>query len=428
MKSEATISEPYIFSPKNLFASNNIYSILTGIYVFTWFTQLTKRIDILNAIRFEFLLGASLTLLAILTIAKRQEKVANSGLGVAAIAIIAYFGIFAIFTYDDVSSHNAYIDRVLKYALVAIFFYAFIDNIYKLAFVLLCYFLATAKLGQEGLLGWLTGNLVWQNQGVPKLHGSVDRYGHPNSFSGFAVCLLPFIYCFYPLMNKYMKAGLIFLTICAAVIILFTGSRTGYIAASLFLFYALIKTFKKSFFKFAFILIPLLLIGVNFIPDAYKGRFESIFTGQDQEGNSTGARKQILLDGLEVFKEHPFGVGIEAFPKVREQMFGRSQNTHNLYLEIGTNTGFLGLIFFFVFVRKIFSVNSRIQEMLRDRTDFESKFLLALAAAVKGYLWARLFLGLFGMDMYEIYWWYATGLTLANFAISTKITEEARTG
>ena len=414
----------FLFSIKALIKNNNIFSILTGIYVFCWFTQIGKRISFFDAIRFELLLGSLLTVLSVYALANRPKTADGSKVGIYATILIIYYGIFAFFTHDPDTSWFVYFNRVIKFSLLSLFIYALADNIYKIALVLLCYFMAAAKAGQEGLLGFITGNMVWENQGIPRLHGSIDMYGHPNSFSGFGVCLLPFIYCFYPLMNKYMKAALIFLAICAAVIILFTGSRTGYIATSFFVIYALLKTFRKSFSKFVFLAIPLLIVSIYFMPDSYKGRFESIFSQQDQEGGSTSARKQILYDGFEMFLSHPFGIGVGAFSKVRQEMFGRSQNTHNLYLEVLTNTGFIGLILFLLFVSAILKANRQIIFMHKDYGSYESRFLTALSNAVIGYIWARLFLGLFGMDMYEIYWWLAIGLTTANFYITITLRKQ----
>ena len=83
------------------------------------------------------------------------------------------------------------------------------------------------------------------------------------------------------------------------------------------------------------------------IPSGYIERAETIFTQKDKEGNSTGTRKEILRDAWTVFLDNPLGVGVGAFPAVRQQRFGRTQDTHILYLEIGTNLGIQGLIIFF---------------------------------------------------------------------------------
>ena len=51
----------------------------------------------------------------------------------------------------------------------------------------------------------------------------------------------------------------------------------------------------------------------------------------------------------------------------------------------------------------------------------------AVCSAVFVYIITRLGLGLFGHDLYEIYWWFAAGLAIALFninVISEKRTEE----
>jgi len=51
------------------------------------------------------------------------------------------------------------------------------------------------------------------------------------------------------------------------------------------------------------------------------------------------------------------------------------------------------------------------QEIAKHISDL--KFMEAMVMAVSLFLLLRLALGLFGMDLYEIYWWFALGLTLA---------------
>lgn len=418
------ISQPgfkELLSLKAIYAQLTIPSFLVGVYVFSWFTNIGNRIDFFETIRFEFLLGLLLFMLSLLSLNSKKTVTAKSGIGTNALVILFYYAIFAFVSHDPTNSWFMYFNKVFKFALLSLFIYALIDNFQKLAFVLLCYLLAVLKAAQEGLVGWLTGGMMWENQGIQRLHGSIPMYGHPNSFSGFAVCLLPFIYCFYPIMGKYLKFVLIFLLICACVIILFTGSRTGYVATSIFALYVLIKSFKKSAVKFFLLSLPVIILAVSFMPDEYKERFESIFTQQEKEGKSADARKQILIDAVDVFLEHPMGVGIAAFPKVRYEMFGRTQDTHNLYMEVLTNTGFIGLGIFLFFVFSLIKCNKRIISLLNDNSRYEARFLIALSSAIIGYIYARLFLGLFGMDMYEIYWWFALGLTLANFYIAQQI-------
>ena len=105
-------------------------------------------------------------------------------------------------------------------------------------------------------------------------------------------------------------------------------------------------------------------------------------------------------------------------------MFVRIQDTHNLYLELLTNMGPLGVVAFFFFIRQLLLLNNTIQQRLSARVDSEKIFQIAVSKAIVAFIYARLFLGLFGMDTYEIYWWFATGVTIALWSIDQSATTE----
>jgi O-antigen ligase len=171
------------------------------------------------------------------------------------------------------------------------------------------------------------------------------------------------------------------------------------------------------------------------IPSDYVERATSIYTMEEKEGNSIGARLEILEDSWHVFTEYPMGVGPAAFPLVRARLFGRSQDTHNLYLEIATNLGALGLLVFLGFVvsmlaalRRVRNTGLRIMsesdvaESARGKSEDanrQAKIIVALSNATMTFVLVRLAVGMFGMDLYEIYWWFALGLTV----VLTRMTE-----
>jgi hypothetical protein len=275
------------------------------------------------------------------------------------------------------------------------------------------------KLGQEGFTGWLFGSMVWENQGIPRLHGSSPAVGHPNSLSGFAVGCLPFcVYLQAAVRSKLARIMLWTLLGFSLIIIVATGSRTGYVAAAAAAVVYLFTNYKGVFKKVAMLVVTLALVSLV-VPQEYQERFQSIFTGQEKEGQSGERRKEIMRDAVDVFKEHPLGVGVGAFPLVRYKMFGRGQNTHNQFLELLTNASVFGVVAFTVLVWRILAVNGRNRRRIAvlsaegEEAVWRQRFLLGMARAIIGFIFMRLILSLFGMDTYEIYWWFALGLTLA---------------
>lgn len=393
-------------------------SYLVGFYIFAFYLELHYRISFLQTIRFQFTYGALVGACCLL--ANMKDSSAAHGLNSvtkAALTLIFILGIYTIFSYDRDESVRVFSDRVVKFALVSFFIYAASRTVADLRVIIAFMLLAWLKIGSEGFIGWITGNLVWENQGIPRLHGSTFMLGHPNSFSGFAVGCLPFtVFLFMCTKNIFLRMGLLLILGFALIIIMATGSRTGYLALALGSIYFFF-TLKRNKLKTLLIAIPIIIIGLNYVPDSYKGRFESIFTGEEKEGHSTEARKTILKEGWEVYVTHPMGVGVQAFGKVRNEMFGTSQNTHNLYLEVLTNIGPIGLVVFLVFVYQLIKRNVVNIKLLITRNPKElppnDHFLLNLSKATLGFIFLRLLLGIFGMDLYEIYWWIALGITLA---------------
>lgn len=421
-----------------LFSKNNLFVYLTSLYIIVWYLQLGTRISILGTIRFEFLLGAFLGLSALFQ--QLQSRAITSELTKYVYLFFLMLIIQIPFSANVSYSFDIFIDRVVKFSLLAVFISTFIKSPSALKIFIFGFLLACFRLGMEGFIGWRSGGLVWQNQGIMRLHGSIPILEHPNSFSGFGVCLLPFIYYLFPQVSKLYKSLLLLLLVFALVIIIFTGSRAGYVATFGFIGFAVYKS--KYRLKVATSFIIILIISFPFIPEQYIERFESIYSSKEKEGNSKEARINILKDSLHIFLDNPFGVGVAAFPTVREQYFGKKQDTHNLYFEVLTNLGIQGFIVFLILIWKLFKTISNNEKELKiiksrappkntnegrpfyvtDNIVSQINFCLAISHAVKAYVIVRLFLGLFGMDLYEIYWWIAIGLTLSIRTISQTIT------
>jgi len=136
-----------------------------------------------------------------------------------------------------------------------------------------------------------------------------------------------------------------------------------------------------------------------------------------------------------ILTENPFGVGVASFPAAREARFGKRQDTHNLYMEVATNLGIQGLLVFFTFLAYLFVAYRQVQStcaryrqnILRllwrsgvspperraaKRLIDDLDLLVAVSKAAAGFIFVRLALGVFGMDLYETYWWFGAGLAI----------------
>lgn len=400
---------------KSLF-HGQLLSYLVGFYIFAFYLELHFRIPMLQAIRFQFTYGAIIGGLCLYKfITDTQKQASFNSVTKTTFLLIFIMGIYTLFSMDRAVSTTAYSDRVIKFALLSFFIYSATNKVEDLRIIVAFTLLAWLKIGHEGFLGWYTGSLVWENQGIPRLHGSTSMYGHPNSFSGFAVGCLPYAaFLLLCVKSNFLRLGLLTILIFSLLIVVNTGSRTGYVAVVIGAMFFFMKL-KAGKFKIILLAILAFSLTINLVPAHYKERFESIFTGQEKEGASSATRREIITDAIAVYKAYPLGIGLQAFPKVRGDMFGRIQDTHNLYLEILTNIGPIGLIVFVVFVFNIIKTNKDNITLLEKhhQKGLDQSFLINMSKATIGFILMRLILGLFGMDLYEIYWWIALGISLA---------------
>lgn len=408
------------------FKNISIFCYLTGLYIFIWYLQIGNRIQSLGEIRFEFILGTILSVGALIKFNSKSNKrfYKNKNKRISIInAIIFYFlivCIYTVFSYDRSTSITVFVNYVFKYSLLALFIYVFTNNSDELKLIVLAFLAAWLKLGQEGFYGWFTGSMIWYSQGIPRLHGTTGVLLHPNSFSGFAVSCIPFIYYLYKFAyNRMLKIIFLIFAIFVFIIIVYTGSRTGYLTTLMVLLYFLFSSHIKKA-KYILLLMVLAIVVLNYLPEDYHHRFVSIFTLEEKEGQSSKKRIQILKDAVEIYMKYPLGLGVSAFPKVRQDIFGRHQDTHNLYLQVLTNIGPLGFFAFFYLLYIIIKINRELVEYnsLNGSGNIDNEFRIALSNAVILFIYIRLFLGIFGMDLYEIYWWFALGITLANRNLS----------
>lgn len=417
----------------------NVTILLFCGYVLIWYLQIGYRFPFLGKIRFEFIYAAILTVIALFTSGFAGLK---SPLLKYLILFFLCFLIAIPFSCDIDTSWIVFVNRVVKFSFMALFIVIFVKSPGNLKYFIAAFMLACLKMGQEGFIGNITDNLIWQNQGIMRLHGSTPIYEHPNSFSGMALGTLPFIYYLMPISPRWLKAILAIQLAFAVNIILFSGSRTGYIAFLCFVFFVFLKSESKK--KFLLYFTVIVIIAFPLIPIDYTQRFHTVFTGHDREGHSIELRREIIRDAWRIFLDHPLGVGISAFPAVREATFGRTQDTHNLYLEVATNLGVQGFVIFMLLIAKMLKqLNSLIKSESEQIYALESalsednkisilthlrdlKLMQAVSLAVIMFIIIRLALGLFGMDLYEIYWWFSLGLTISLYNMNNVAKERTR--
>jgi hypothetical protein len=405
--------------------------ILFLAYVGYIYLEIGIRIEFLGAIRGQVVLAFLLLALAEKNF-PRVRNDANRPLFVWMSLLVALILLMSFVTKAPELSSQILMEREVAYWLYALFIVAFIKNVNALRWFIIVFMLVFLRMAYEGFVGWYTGDLVWQNQEIMRLHGATPIYRHPNSFGATQLGTIPFLYFYFVHAGWKVRGIFVVQAILALNVVLHAGSRTTYVGFVGVLLYFWIHA--KSRLRAGLVIVLMAAAVLPFIPEEYLGRFNSILAPAEQATNGSKlARLQINRDSRQVLLEHPLGIGVGAYPVVRMQKFGREQDTHNLYYEVATNLGVQGLIVFMGLIVTVFgSLRSararvrRMQQSLRanqlpaSAVVNENKsalrdliFLESTINALIAFLILRLWVGLFGHDLYEVYWWFLIGLAMA---------------
>ncbi len=414
--------------------------VLLLIYEAYLYLELGWRWQSLGDLRLQFFMGAVLGVISVAKLASGRTRDVVP-IRPYVIAMLGCLLVMTVFSIRPALSADVLWKHVLELALYGFFVASLVTTVDQLKWVLIVFLLCFFKMGLEGMIGTITGEMIWENQEIPRLNGPTPIYRHPNSFSGTQLGALAFVFAFWPIANWWQRAFLVTQIVFIFNVVLRTGSRTGYVAC----FFLLVTVFLKAKNRgrlFLMICAAVIALG-PFVPKAYLERASTIFASKsaEKEGSSILLRQEILDDATAVFLEHPFGVGVAMFPVIREQQFGRVQDTHNLYLEVATNLGVIGFVIFVLFVGSMLKVLSqtsarcaKLAASLGARAGPDSeevplqpgvlalqqdmRFVSAVAQAGFYFVITRLYLGLFGHDLYEIYWWFAAGITTVVWRLS----------
>ena len=428
--------------------------VLFLFYTASWYSHATYRLIWLGDVQYySALLLSIIAVFCIVSNIKTYFPSRDYHLNRAYFAVIfLLLNAFLMTMYSSSSqAWHFFWEDILKFALFSLMIVVFVRNDNALYAFVLIWFIVFLKIVQEGIWGIVGGGLLWENQEVLRLHGSVPQYKHPNSLSGYFIGGLPFLVAFYQLTESRLRYLFIAVMVMTLVCIIATGSRTGYV--TLFVLSIIyLWNLKKLPMSLLVICLGVMFVLPKLLPfsSEYIDRIYSIWpTEQTDVAGSSSVNKRIIIleDAWEIIKKHPFGVGTKAFTEHRQLEFGRFQETHNLYLEIWADFGLQGLLCFLVFIYSIYKallsnrklLLSRISSLREDLLDqkidssnyMESseyqatsqnflicKRLLMIGWALEYFIICRLLLGIWGHDFYEIYWGFIFGLSVVILRLS----------
>jgi len=244
------------------------------------------------------------------------------------------------------------------------------------------------------------------------LSGPPGFFQNSGELAILMLILFPLAYYLY--INTKGRVGvwesriLLLVWICPVLTILGASSRGSQIA----LVVELLIIFRKSFFR------PKAFFGVLFLcyalyqllPDEQKERFANM------GGDKTSQQRQLYWEhGWDMMKEHPLtGVGFFNFSPYYERYFSHdmlyefAELPHNIFIQVGTDVGFIGLTFFIILIILCFIEPLKILRMKELDPVFKG-IAAGLAVGVLGFFIA----GQFVTVSYYPFLWINLSLIMA---------------
>lgn len=243
--------------------------------------------------------------------------------------------------------------------------------------------------------------------------GASGIAANPNDLALVMNLTLPFLFFLYvtarSTLQRMVAAALIVMSVVAIII---SFSRAGFVTlVFLVLWLAWVRgrhqgmgSFWKVLAGFGVLLLILNLAG----PGGYGSRMATIIDKDTDETGSAQVRWRLMLGTAQGMLTHPLGVGLNMNNLLLHDEGLGWNGVHNIYLELGTELGFPGLIVFLYLLIRLL----RSMKVVRIREDPNSE-LSRLAEAAGGAMVTYAVSGMFYPVAYHFYFYIVAGLIVA---------------
>ena len=233
-----------------------------------------------------------------------------------------------------------------------------------------------------GLHLFLTGGIPPADDGVVRL-AYIGQFANSNELAFTLAIYLPLLVSYLFTKKRLLAKLAVFSFIVLFLIdILLTASRAAYIGVMVYVVY-LVLTMKKRII-ILFLLIPIVILATNF---DFSDHIKRVTTTSKELDDSAQTRLSSWEAGIAMGLSRPFvGVGINCFNLAYlEYNKGRDYNvttSHNTFISVLAETGFLGALFFYLLVLKCFKDLIALKKNLKGSEEREE--MLPLVTGLLG--------------------------------------------
>ena len=277
---------------------------------------------------------------------------------------------------------------------------------------LLVFLLASFKLSLFGAKTWTLRGFGFTDWGIQGPPGFFTNSGElAVQMVVFAPIAYQFAVSLKPYLSKLKYYLLLAIPMTGVMTVMGASSRGSQVA----LLFQLYSTFLKGRAKFGPVLLIAILCvgGWQILPDEQKQRFSNA-------GDDTTSRQRLLYweNGWQMIKDYPLlGVGYYNFVPYYEQhysddkLYDNAQLPHNIFIQVGTDTGFSGLFVYLMVIWACFKETAKIRKSKEKIAD--KPFYYNLSLGFDAALWGFVIAGQFVSIVYYPYLWIHAALVVA---------------
>jgi O-antigen ligase len=203
------------------------------------------------------------------------------------------------------------------------------------------------------------------------------------------------------------------------VVLILTGSRSGFLAAVVAITICIIKSKHKTIGIVLAVIAAVVLWAQ--MDDMSKERYASMVDENAKGRESAVGRIGHIEKAFGMFSQKPiFGFGIGTFAEANYNLTGEVLVSHNLYTGVLVELGIIGFIIFFMYIYAIFKNLKRIKNKYYSTTG-NDHYPLIIADFMEAILLTALAFAMWAGNSGYYLWYLSGGLSVAALRIANKI-------
>jgi len=297
--------------------------------------------------------------------------------------------------------------------------------------IILSYYLILANITDKKFLekfvlamilgGTVTACLgIYQHliQGVERSYATLNN---PNILASYLILIIPIVFSllFYT-PKRGEKILLTFSLITMVICLIFTSSRTGWLALIGAMSFLLLIEKKR---RVAISLTLIIIIAISLLIPSVKTRLGTIF---DLDFSANKERIYGAKSAIQMIKDYPLtGTGINTFyhiypqyqlPEAKVHLV----HAHNIFLQIGAEMGLFGLAVFLWLLIRVLKIGWKSLKKIRD--NYLQALVIGLLASLTAFLVDQEFDFIWGKENLFVFFWVLPAILLAirNIALENR--------